>query len=135
LAVKVLLDTNGYSAFLQGKAETRHVVMEAEEVFLSVFVLGELHAGFRKGTKMRQNLDILQDFLDDSRVRVLDATAETAEVFGLVKSSLEKAGTPLPVHDMWIAAQAMQTGSVVVTYDRHFLQMPGLRVWDGLESR
>ena len=131
--MRILLDTNGYSAFLKNNAQARRAVMEADEILFSVFVLGELHAGFRKGTRVRQNLEYLQEFLDDSRVQVLDATAETADVFGLVKSSLEKAGTLLPTQDMWIAAHALQTGSVLITYDRHFLKVLGLRLWDELE--
>jgi tRNA(fMet)-specific endonuclease VapC len=60
----------------------------------------------------------------------LNATAETAEVFGQVKSSLRKSGTPLPINDVWIAAHALETGSVVVTYDVHFKSIPGLRLWE-----
>jgi tRNA(fMet)-specific endonuclease VapC len=131
--VKVLLDTNGYSAFLRDDPKTRLAVREAEGVFLSVIVLGELHAGFRKGTKTRENLALLREFLDDPKVQVPDATAETAEIFGQIKASLTGAGTPIPVQDIWIAAQAIQTGSVLVTYDRHFLRVAGLRTWPELE--
>jgi tRNA(fMet)-specific endonuclease VapC len=67
--------------------------------------------------------------MSDERVRVLDATAETAEVYGMVRASLSKAGAHIPVHDVWIAAQAMETGAVLLTYDTHFLKVPGLRVW------
>ena len=134
MAVKnVLLDTNAYAAFMGKDAKVRQAMGEADEVFVSIFVLGELHAGFHHGTRMRRNLELLREFLNDPRVRVLDATTETAEVFGLVKASLAKAGTPIPVHDVWIAAQALQTGSVLITYDRHFLQVPGLRTWAELE--
>ena len=67
-----------------------------------------------------------QDVLD------MIATAETADVFGMVKSRLKAAGTPLPINDVWIAAHAIETGSIVVTFDRHFSKVPGLRLWDGI---
>jgi tRNA(fMet)-specific endonuclease VapC len=63
-------------------------------------------------------------------VRELDVTKETADVFGQVKDQLQRAGTPIPMNDVWIAAQALETGSVVVTYDEHFKKVPGLRLWD-----
>ena len=47
--------------------------------------------------------------------------------------ALTKAGTPIPIQDIWIAAQAIQTGSILVTYDRHFLRVAGLRIWAELE--
>ena len=63
-------------------------------------------------------------------VKILNATLETAEVFGMVKSKLKAAGTPLPINDLWIAAHAIETGSIVVTFDKHFNEVSGLRLWD-----
>jgi predicted nucleic acid-binding protein len=48
------------------------------------------------------------------------------------KDSLRKSGNPLPVNDVWIGAHTLETGSVLVTYDRHFCAIPGLRLWDEL---
>jgi len=38
----------------------------------------------------------------------------------------------IPVNDIWVAAQCLETGSVLVTYDRHFARIDGLRLWTGL---
>ena len=62
-------------------------------------------------------------------VKILNATAETAEVFGMVKQNLKKAVTPLPINDVWIAAHAVETGSTLVTYDNHFKKIAGIRRW------
>jgi tRNA(fMet)-specific endonuclease VapC len=97
---------------------------------MSVFVLGELFAGFRAGTRELRNKRILQQFLDKPSVRVLEAGRETAEVFGLVKDALKKSGKPIPTNDVWIAAHALEAGAVLVTFDRHFAVVPGLRLWD-----
>jgi len=40
------------------------------------------------------------------------------------------AGTPIPINDVWLAAQAMETGSVVVTFDEHLHRVQGIRIWD-----
>ena len=96
---------------------------------MSIFVLGELFAGFKGGTREENNMLALSRFLDKQSVHVLDATRETAAIFGTLKSGLQKAGTPLPVNDIWIAAHTVETGAVLVTYDSHFSRIIGLRLW------
>jgi tRNA(fMet)-specific endonuclease VapC len=62
-------------------------------------------------------------------VTVLEATIETADIFGLIMASLKKSGNPIPINDVWIAAHALETGSILMTYDDHFARIPGLRLW------
>ncbi len=126
----VLLDTNAYARLMAGDKRVLDVLSTAEKVYMSVFVIGELEAGFRSGGKAQQNREILARFLDKPTVEVLDATRETAEVFGMVKDTLRRAGQPIPLNDVWVAAHALETGSVLVTYDAHFRAVSGLRLWD-----
>ena len=35
---------------------------------------------------------------------------------------------------IWIAASAVETGSVIITYDKHFLNITQARVWDELQN-
>ena len=125
----ILLDTNCYSAYLTGDERVLNVLVEAESVYMSIFVLGELFAGFRGGSKMQQNLDYLKRFLAKKTVKILDATMETAEIFGDLKEKLKKNGSPIPINDVWIAAHALETSSVLITYDAHFQNITGLRRW------
>jgi tRNA(fMet)-specific endonuclease VapC len=127
---KIVLDTSAYTRLLSGEEAVLDAISTAETVYVSVFVLGELYAGFAGGSRERENKALLQRFLLKPAVKILNATSETAEVFGLVKSNLKKAGTPLPINDVWIAAHAIETGSVVITYDAYFTVVPGLRLWD-----
>ena len=127
---KILLDTNAYTSLLAGDEKVLDIISGVETVYMSVFVLGELYAGFSGGSKERENRSVLNRFLLKPAVRILNATAEKAEVFGLVKSSLKIAGTPIPINDVWIAAHGLETGSAIVTYDTHFNKVPGLRLWD-----
>ena len=66
-------------------------------------------------------------------MNILEADQETAEIFGEVKNNLKTAGAPLPINDVWIGAHAMETGSIIVTYDRHFSKIAGIRLWRGFE--
>ncbi len=127
---KILLDTNGYSAFLRGDNRVMKVIANAEIVYMSVVVVAELLSGFKAGAKERQNKAWLQEFLGKITVQVIDVTMETAEIFSEIKYSLKLSGKPLPINDVWIAAQAVETGSTVITYDAHFALISKVRVWE-----
>ena len=127
---KVILDTNAYTQLLAGEEDVLDAISAAETVYMSIFVLGELYAGFIGGTREPENKETLHRFLLKPTVKILNATSETAEVFGLLKGNLKKAGIPLPINDVWIAAHGIETGSVVITYDVHFKKIAGLRLWE-----
>jgi tRNA(fMet)-specific endonuclease VapC len=127
---KIILDTNAYARLLAGENDVLEYVASAEVVYMSVFVLGELYAGFLGGTKKRENQAVLTRFLEKPSVKIYNATSETAEIFGVLKNALRQAGTPLPINDVWISAHGLETGSVIVTYDHHFHHIPGIRIWD-----
>jgi predicted nucleic acid-binding protein len=46
---------------------------------------------------------------------------------------LDRKGRTLPLTDIVIACCAMRIGAVVLTFDKHFYEIPGLRVTDHLE--
>jgi len=127
---KILLDTNAYVRFLRGDEKVMGCLARADTVYMSVFVLGELFAGFKAGSKEKGNKQLLERFLLKPTVSVLDATMDTADIFGFIMASLRKSGTPIPINDVWIAAQCLETGSMLLTYDGHFALVPGLRLWD-----
>lgn len=85
------------------------------------------------GLSVRQSqlfFKVLEQFLAKPGVAVLEATQETAEYFGMIKAALKKTGRPIPLNDVWIAAHALETASILVTYDARFAAVPGLRTWD-----
>lgn len=132
---RVLLDTSAYTALLTGDREVLLKLAGAETVFMPVFVLGELYAGFRGGKRERENRERLASFLAKPPVKILPATQDTAEIFGLVKDRLRRAGTPIPINDVWIAAQALEVGAQVLTYDVHFEKVSGLVLWNERKKR
>jgi tRNA(fMet)-specific endonuclease VapC len=104
------------------------ILADAEIVYMSIFVLGELYDGFKGGKKEKYNLNILNKFLEKSSVKILNATRETAEFFAFIKHNLKKQGKPLPINDVWIAAHTLESGSTLVTFDKHFTYIEGLKV-------
>lgn len=128
----VVLDTNAYSALLQGDNKVLETMARTDTVYMSSIVLGELFAGFRGGNRLSENRNLLERFLARPHVHLLEVGFETADVFGAVKHQLKKQGTPIPLNDVWIAAHAIEKGAVLISYDRHFENVPGLRLWDEL---
>jgi tRNA(fMet)-specific endonuclease VapC len=101
-------------------------ISAADVVFLPVTVLGELEAGFRVGSRYRENRRALDEFLREPYLRVLDVTPDTARLYGEVFASLRHAGTPIPVNDIWIAAATFGCGAHLVTFDEDFARVAGL---------
>lgn len=126
---KILLDTNAYTQLLKGNREVLDALARASIVFMSVFVLGELYAGFKGGDKEQENRTQLGDFLQLPTVRIMTATQETSDIFGTIKNQLKKAGTPIPINDIWIAAHTAESGSHLITFDAHFNNIPNILMW------
>lgn len=71
------------------------------------------------GLKSR-NRQELEEFLAHPVVEEIPVDREIAPIYGEIFTDLRKAGTPVPVNDIWIAATAARAGVPVLTYDRHF---------------
>jgi predicted nucleic acid-binding protein len=125
---RLLADTSAYAAFMRAHAGVVSLFREADEIVVTPVVLGELHAGFRRGSRLRSNLAKLATFLGSPRVRVVDIDSETSERYALIFDSLRTAGTPLGTNDLWIAASAMQHGLRLVTTDSDFQRVTQLMV-------
>jgi len=119
-----MIDTSAYAAFLRGHPEIKVALQQADEISLNPVILGELLAGFRMGKSERRNISLLQDFLYSPRVTILEIDEETSERYATIYYYLRKKGTPIPTHDLWIAASAMQAGLKLLTTDRHYLDVP-----------
>jgi len=121
----VILDTNGLSAIADGDAAIEPILREADEVALPVIALGEYLYGIRQ-SRDRDRYEVwLAKSIESFRVLFVDEG--TAACYASLRGELKKAGTPIPSNDVWIAALARQHGLDVLSRDRHFDQIPGLR--------
>jgi tRNA(fMet)-specific endonuclease VapC len=126
--VRILLDTNAYSALMRGHAEVADRVRRAEGIILSTVVAGELLFGFRSGRRLDANQGQFRKFLDNPYVSVLPVSLVTADRFARIGASLRAKGRPIPSNDMWIAAHALESGAELLSADEHFEAVDGL-VW------
>lgn len=124
--MRILLDTNAYSAMKRGHGGVIDLVRRSQQVLLSAVVAGELLHGFRAGSRFDDNLREFNAFLEHPLVDFLAVDMQTADRFARVATALRSAGTPIPTNDVWIAAHSMQTGAQLVSFDRHFEQVAGL---------
>lgn len=124
--MKVLLDTNAYTALFRGHEGVAARVRRAGQVLVSTVVAGELLFGFRNGTRFDANREELEDFLASPYVALLPVTLVTADRFGRIAASLRRKGRPLPTNDIWIAAHAMESGADLLSFDRHFEHVEGI---------
>lgn len=126
--MNVLLDTNAYVKFAKGHAPLAELLERADRVLFSTVVVGELLAGFRLGTRSKENLAALQDFLDTEVSETWGVCSDVADRYADIFAQLRRKGTPIPTNDIWIAATALEAGARLVTYDGHFADVPGLAV-------
>ena len=131
---RIVLDTNSYSSLFRGDVKVKTKMDASTQVLVSIITLGELYAGFRKGSQNRKNLQILNRFLAKPKVKVVNIERSVAKEYGNIKFELAKKGTPIPENDIWIGACAIKSNAVVITYDKHFSKIPGLKIWDQTEN-
>lgn len=99
----------------------------AGQMAISSITLAELMHGAEKSAKVDANLNVVEDFV--SRLDVLPYTAKAAQHYGSIRAALEKAGTPIGVNDLHIAAHARSEGLVLVTNNMgEFSRVPALQV-------
>jgi predicted nucleic acid-binding protein len=121
----MILDTNALSAFFDGDAGLKRMLAKAAKISLPVIVLGEYRFGLlgsRRGRTVEPDLDGLQAVSN-----VLAVDTETVRPYAKLCDQLKRAGAPIPANEIWIAALAVQHGLPIVSRDRHFDLVPGVR--------
>ena len=124
--MNILLDTSAYVGFKRNIDEVTEIIVNAESVLFSPIVLGELMFGFRNGIRFKENMHDLNKFLQHEVVDIVQIGKITSDRYSRVAAHLKSQGTPIPSNDIWIAAQAMEHGTELITSDRHFENIMGL---------
>lgn len=121
---RYLIDTNAAIAAMEDFAILTSRLGLDVQLYVSLITVGELSFGAYRSARVEQNLRRMDLFLHD--IVVLPFDRATADEYGRVYSELRRKGRPIPVNDMWIAAQARQYDMPLVTRDRHFQHVEGL---------
>ena len=123
-AAKIVLDTSAYSRLRAGHSEVLERAAAARAIVVPVTVLGELDAGFELGRRAVENRRVLAEFLEEPFVNVLDVTVATVRHYARIFAALRRAGTPIPINDVWIAAATVECNGHLLTFDRDYSRIP-----------
>ncbi len=123
--MKLVFDTNIYCDYAEGLSDIVDFLAahDEEDIFLPSIVVGELTYGFMRGSRQEFNERKLQQIIKALRIGILDVSRDVARKYALIYSSLVNKGTKIPINDVWIAACCMEIGGVLLTRDKHFLQV------------
>lgn len=125
--LKYLLDTNIVIYVIKQRP------LQVLEVFnrhhgrmaISSITLAELAHGAEKSSDISRNTAVVEDFV--SRLAVLPYDDKAAWQYGNIRAALEKAGQPIGINDLHIAAHARGNGLTLITNNmREFERVPGL---------
>jgi len=127
--MRFLLDTNVVSNLIrepQGRVADRIKVLGENRVCTSIIVAAELRYGAVRGASRRLSaqVDAVLNVID-----ILPFDPPSDEAYGVIRTQLELAGTPIGGDDLLIAAQAITLGYTLVTDNEdEFARISGLRV-------
>lgn len=97
------------------------------EIYLSTITVSELYYGIEKSQQPSKNLEALNGFLTPFQIVSFDLNS--AEMFGKIRSALEKKGVILGPYDLQIASVAMANDFILITNNtKEFKRVAGLTV-------
>ena len=117
------LDTSAYIEFLRGDLRAVAAIDGASWIGFPAIALGELYTGFSLSGQPEGEAARLRDFLAHPAVEGIPVDDEVACEYGHLVADLRRAGKPLPANDIWIAACAARTSSVVLTRHARFTRI------------
>lgn len=121
----MILDTNALSAAAEREPSALEVVAHAERVAIPVIVLGEFRLGIAQSRHRTSYENWLREWI--AAVGVLDIDEQTTHSYAAIGLELKRKGKPIPANDLWIAALCLQHSLPLLSRDRHFDLVSGLR--------
>jgi tRNA(fMet)-specific endonuclease VapC len=132
--MKLMLDTNVCIYIIKQQPVAvlkRFLEYQIGDIGISSITLSELRYGVAKSTHQEKNTKALDEFI--TPLEIVSFDEEAAHVYGDIRATLEKAGTPIGSMDMLIAAHAVSLGIPLVTNNaREFVRIPALNIIDWL---
>ncbi len=124
-----LLDTDTIIYALKGNEQVvKNLQNHLQDTLkMSVITLMELYYGAYKSKKIESNLAKIKTL--ERALETIPNHPEAAEIFGLLKSKLEKKGLPIDDFDLIIASTALTHNLTLVTNnEKHFRRIDGLKL-------
>ena len=127
MKARFLLDSSIVIDHIGGFRRLPDKVSKSEAMLFSQIAMAEIKVGFDDTRRGRRELEALENFKRLPNVVEITLTSATTDLYAKVFRSLRAAGTPIPVNDIWLAAQALEHGAVLVSRDLHFKAVANLQ--------
>ena len=121
----MILDTNALSGAADGEPGALEIIAGADRIAVPVIVLGEYRLGIAQSRHRKEYEEWLREWV--AAVTVLDVDQETTYQYAKIGLELKKIGKPIPSNDLWIAALCGQHSLPLLSRDRHFDVVSGLK--------
>jgi tRNA(fMet)-specific endonuclease VapC len=113
---RLILDTNALIAYELGTIE--RAALDADELAIAAVSVAEYRAGIELADRAERAADRARALaVITSAVNVLEYTEATAACHARLIAHVRRAGVLRGAHDLIIAAHAMQTERIVLTFD------------------
>jgi tRNA(fMet)-specific endonuclease VapC len=124
----LIIDTNALSAAAEKHPGVMGVLADVQQLALPVVVIGEYRYGIAQSRHRARYRRWLDGLINDCKV--LDINEQSTHYDAAISIELRRAGKPIPTNDLWIAALCRQHGLPLLSRDRHFDMVSGVRRLD-----
>jgi predicted nucleic acid-binding protein len=121
----MILDTNALSAAADDDPAIVPLLARADQIAIPVIALGEYRYGIAQSRHRASYAEWLMGLLHDCLV--LDANEPTTHHYAEITLELKQQARPIPTNDIWIAALCRQHSLPLLSRDRHFDLVPGVK--------
>ena len=122
--MRLLLDSKLFIAYCSGDPQVVDRLDSAVQIWVPFVVLAEIRLGARLLKRGDVQAQLLTRFLQQPGVFSAHSTDATTHHYSILYTQLRRQGTPIPVHDIWIAALALEHSLILYTHDAHFTHLP-----------
>ena len=130
-----LLDTTIISALMKfpsGIAAQHLRTLNAEDICTSIVAVAEIRYGIGKSGSRR----LARQYAQIEAVLKVEPFSQPAEIhYARIRNETERIGLTVSQNDLLIAAHAEAMEAILVTDDRIFLEVPGLKIENWLRSQ
>ena len=122
---RLILDTNALSAAAEEHPGVMVVLADVQQLALPVVVIGEYRYGIAQSRHRARYRRWLDSLINDCSV--LDINEQSTHHYAAINVELRQAGKPIPTNDLWVAALCRQHDLPLLSRDRHFDVVSGIR--------
>jgi tRNA(fMet)-specific endonuclease VapC len=130
---RLILDTNVLIAYERGTID--RVALDTDEIAVAAVSIAEYRVGTELADSAARAADRARALVAiTAAVDVLDYTESTAACHARLIAHTRRSGTPRGAHDLIIAAHALQSDRIVLTFDAkaRFSDLPGVSATDAV---